>query len=82
MSKEKQNKKETKKVEINENDLVELMNNIVEKAVASEKKQWIAENKSANDKVLKETVAKVAKLEKLLSSAKITKKVIKANPTK
>ena len=75
---------ESKKVEINERDLVELMNGIVEKAVAAEKKQWLAENKAESNKVLEETVAKVDKLEKLLQGAKkiVTRKKVTTEPKK
>ena len=47
MSNTKQPAKRTVKVQ--ENDLVELIDNIVNEAVASRKKQWIAEQTAKND---------------------------------
>ena len=75
-------KTENKIVQIKEGALVDLIDNIVKKAVDSEKKTWLAENESKAEKVLKETVAKVAKLEKLFSGAKVTKKVVKKTAAK
>lgn len=47
MSNTKQPARRTVKVQ--ENDLVELIDNIVNEAVASRKKQWIAEQTAKND---------------------------------
>ena len=74
MSKNKtQAKKKT--VFIEENNLVDLIDNIIKEAVASEKKVWIAEStkKAAHKNSLLES--RVAKLEKMLSNAKVTKLV-------
>jgi len=64
-----------KTVFIEENNLVDLIDNIITEAVASEKKVWIAENekKSAHKNSLLES--RVAKLEKMLLNAKVTKTV-------
>lgn len=46
----------SKKVQIKESDLINLIDNIVTEAVAEKKKQWIAENKSKNSNVLEERI--------------------------
>jgi hypothetical protein len=66
-------KKEPKIVKITETKLVDLIDNIVTEAVAQKKKEWLAEqtNKVSNNALLE---SRIAKLEKILSSATITKK--------
>lgn len=74
MSKKETNEK-AKSVFIKENDLVDLIDNIITEAVAEKKKEWIAEStkKEAHKNALLES--RIAKLEKLISNAKITKVV-------
>lgn len=67
-------KVEKKVVKINENKLIDLIDNIVKEAVAEEKKIWISENASKGNALLE---SRIAKLEKLLGNAKITKKAVK-----
>ena len=67
-------KEEKKVVRIIENDLVDLIDNIVKEAVAEEKKVWISENANKGNALLEN---RIAKLEKLLGNAKITKKAVK-----
>ena len=66
-------KKEQKIVRIPETKLVDLIDNIVTEAVAQKKTEWLAEQASKDSKnALLES--RIAKLEKLLSTATITKK--------
>jgi len=66
-------KKEQKIVRITEGKLVDLIDNIVTEAVAQKKTEWLAEQTSKDSKnSLLES--RIAKLEKLLSTATITKK--------
>lgn len=74
MSKEK--KVEKKVVRIFENDLVDLIDNIVTEAVAEDKKNWIAEQATRENKKNALLESRIAKLEKVLSNAKVTKKVV------
>lgn len=71
-------KKAQKIVRIPENKLVDLIDNIVTEAVTvavkEKKKEWIAEQ-AAKDSKTSLLEGRVAKLEKLLASATITKKV-------
>lgn len=67
-------KKEQKIVRIPENKLVDLIDNIVTEAVTQKKKEWIAEQ-AVKDSKTSLLEGRVAKLEKLLASATITKKV-------
>jgi hypothetical protein len=53
-----------KTVRISENELVDLIENIVNEAVAEKKKQWIAENEDKKATLLEN---KVAKLEAVIS---------------
>ena len=55
-------------VRISENELVELIENIVNEAVAEKQNQWIAESKEAKTTLLE---SKVAKLEAVIG--KLTK---------
>lgn len=55
-------------VRISENELVDLIENIVNEAVAEKKNQWIAESKAAKATLLE---SKVAKLEEVIG--KLTK---------
>lgn len=66
-------KKEQKIVRIPETKLVDLIDNIVTEAVAQKKTEWLAEqaNKDSKNALLE---SRIAKLEKLLSTATITKK--------
>jgi hypothetical protein len=66
-------KKEQKIVRIPENKLVDLIDNIVTEAVAQKKTEWLAEqaNKNSKNALLE---SRIAKLEKLLSTATITKR--------
>jgi len=66
-------KKEQKIVRIPENKLVDLIDNIVTEAVAQKKTEWLAEqaNKDSKNALLE---SRIAKLEKLLSTATITKR--------
>jgi hypothetical protein len=56
-----------KTVKIKENDLVDLIDNIVNEAVAAKKKEWISEQavKTAKDANLMES--RIAALEKLIA---------------
>lgn len=66
-------KKEQKIVRIPENKLVDLIDNIVTEAVKQKKKEWLAEQAGKDSKnALLES--RIAKLEKLLSTAVITRK--------
>ena len=66
-------KKVVKTVKITESKLVDLIDNIVNEAVAQKKTEWIAENASnENANSLLET--RIAKLESLLGKSTITKK--------
>ena len=67
-------KKEQKIVRIPENKLVDLIDNIVTEAVSQKKKEWIAEQ-AVKDSSTSLLESRIAKLEKLLASATITKKV-------
>ncbi len=79
MSTQKGKKEEI--VQIKENNLVDLIDNIVTEAVAEQKKVWIAEQKKVwiaeqakKDKHRNSLLEnRIAKLENLLSNAKITK---------
>ncbi len=66
-------KKNQKIVRIPENKLVDLIDNIVTEAVAQKKTEWLAEqaNKDSKNALLEN---RIAKLERLLSTATITKK--------
>ena len=66
-------KKEQKIVRIPETKLVDLIDNIVTEAVAQKKTEWLAEqaSKDSTNALLEN---RIAKLEKLLSTATITKK--------
>ena len=58
-----------KVVEITESKLVDLIDNIVEEAVAQKKKQWIAENAANSGNLLEERIKGLeAKLNKLTSN--------------
>jgi len=70
MSEKKVEKKAVKTVKITENKLVDLIDNIVNEAVAQKKTEWIAENATKNTLL----EGRVAKLESFLSKATITKK--------
>jgi hypothetical protein len=70
----KENNKENKVVKINENKLVDLIDKIVQEAVAEEKKVWIAENTNEEKSLLE---SRIEKLENLLGKATITKKAVK-----
>ena len=65
--------KKNKIVKITENKLVDLIDNIVTEAVSQKKTEWLAEQAKATDKknILE---SRIAKLEKLLSTATITKR--------
>jgi len=65
--------KKNKIVKITENKLVDLIDNIVTEAVSQKKTEWLAEQANATDKknILE---SRIAKLEKLLSTATITKR--------
>ena len=60
-----------KTVKISENDLVDLIDNIVNEAVAIKKKEWINENKKSDKTSLLEN--KIAKLEKQFAELTKTK---------
>ena len=66
-------KKEPKIVRIPETQLVDLIDNIVTEAVAQKKTEWLAEqaSKDSTNSLLEN---RIAKLERLLSSATITRK--------
>lgn len=68
-------KKNVKVIPIAEGNLVDLIDNIVNEAVAVEKKKWIAEQAAKEDKEKVALTERVAKLERILSNATITKKV-------
>jgi len=63
-------KKEQKIVKITEDKLVDLIDNIVNEAVAQKKTEWIAEQAFKGNLL----EGRIAKLESLLSKATITKK--------
>ena len=67
--------KTNKVVKINENDLVDLIDNIVTEAVSEKKKEWIAENTKKENHKNSLLESRIAKLEKLIGNAKITKVV-------
>lgn len=71
----KETKKNIKVIPIAEGNLVDLIDNIVNEAVAVEKKKWIAEQAAKEDKEKTSLMERVEKLEKILSNATITKKV-------
>lgn len=66
-------KKVVKTVKITESKLVDLIDNIVNEAVAQKKTEWIAENAS-NENANSLLEGRIAKLESLLGKATITKK--------
>ena len=69
------NKTQKKTVFIEENNLVDLIDNIITEAVASEKKVWIAESKKKEAHKNSLLESRVAKLEKMLLNAIVTKVV-------
>jgi hypothetical protein len=62
-----------KVVRITENDLVDLIDGIVNEAVAEKKKQWIAEQESKKDEQTSLLESRIAKLEGILKNAKVSK---------
>jgi hypothetical protein len=67
-------KKNVKVIPIAEDNLVNLIDNIVSEAVEVEKKKWIAEQAAKDNKEKSSLMERVAKLEKILSNATVTKK--------
>lgn len=61
------NKTAKKTVKISENDLVNLIDNIVNEAVAVKKQEWINEQAAASSKTATMLENRIASLEKLIA---------------
>lgn len=54
-------KKETKKVNLKESEMIEMISKIVRGAVAHEKKNWIAEQEKKNKAILESKIEEIKK---------------------